>query len=110
MKKVFIVFLLVMLLVGCSAQPAEESTEGDQMPEDLPEFTLEEIEQYNGQAGMEAYVVIDNVVYDVSNVDAWDGGMHNGHEAGNELSEEITNAPHGKSVLSDLPKVGVIKE
>ncbi len=34
-------------------------------------FTLEELKQFNGQNGQPAYVAVDGVVYDVSNVGPW---------------------------------------
>ncbi|WP_108031826.1 cytochrome b5 domain-containing protein [Trichococcus patagoniensis] len=71
-------------------------------------FTLEELSQYNGKNGQPAYVAVDGVVYDVTNVEAWKDGEHKqGLTAGNELTEEITSqSPHGKQVLEGLPIVG----
>ncbi|MDB6352927.1 cytochrome b5 domain-containing protein [Trichococcus sp. K1Tr] len=75
-------------------------------------FTLEELSQYNGKDGQPAYVAVDGVVYDVTNVEAWKNGDHKlGLTAGNELTEEITNlSPHGKKVLERLPIVGELVE
>ncbi|APX71741.1 cytochrome B5 [Companilactobacillus allii] len=70
------------------------------------EFTLDELKQYDGQNGNKAYVAIDGVVYDMTNVGPWEGGNHHGNTAGNDLSEVIPNAPHKKSVLPKLPVVG----
>ncbi|WP_125763472.1 cytochrome b5 domain-containing protein [Companilactobacillus hulinensis] len=70
------------------------------------EFTLEELKQYNGQDGNKAYVAIDGVVYDMTDVKPWAGGKHHGNVAGQDLSEVIPNAPHKKSVLPKLPVVG----
>ena len=67
---------------------------------------------YNGNEGQPAYVAVDGVVYDVTNVEAWKDGEHkNGLTAGNELTEEITNqSPHGIKVLEGLPIVGELVE
>lgn len=72
------------------------------------EFTLEELAKYNGKDGNRAYVAVDGVVYDVTDVPPWKGGEHQGRvSAGNDLSDEIeTMSPHGKKVLEDLPVVG----
>lgn len=73
-------------------------------------FTLEELAQYNGKNGNPAYVAIDGVVYDVSNVPQWKDGEHNGMQAGNDLTEQInTLSPHGIKVLTKLPVVGTLE-
>lgn len=78
---------------------------------EMPTFTLEQLSQYNGKNGNRAYVAVDGVVYDVTDVPAWANGEHkNGLTAGNELSEEILSSPHGKKVLENLPVVGTFVE
>lgn len=75
------------------------------------ELTLEELKQYNGKDGQPAYVAVDGIIYDVSEVEAWPAGEHNGNEAGNDLTDVIKDrSPHGVSVLDNLPQVGRIKE
>ena len=69
-------------------------------------FTQDELKQYDGQGGRAAYVAIDGVVYDVTDVKPWADGKHHGNVAGNELSAAIMQSPHGKGVLAKLPKVG----
>jgi predicted heme/steroid binding protein len=74
---------------------------------EMATFTLEELSQYTGKNGEKAYVAVDGVVYDVTNVPAWKNGEHqNGLTAGKDLSKEILSSPHGKSVLENLPVVG----
>jgi len=69
-------------------------------------FTKEELAKYDGKNGAAAYVAVDGKVYDVTNVKEWKDGMHKGHQAGKDYTKEITNAPHGKAVLSKLTVVG----
>ncbi|KRK98541.1 hypothetical protein FD04_GL000273 [Secundilactobacillus odoratitofui DSM 19909 = JCM 15043] len=69
-------------------------------------LTKEELKQYDGKDGHKAYVAIDGTIYDLTDIDAWKGGNHHGLTAGNDLSEQILNAPHKKSVLAKLPVVG----
>ena len=49
------------------------------------ELTLEELKQYDGKNGNPAYVAVDGVIYDVTNVAKWKDGEHNGYSAGNDL-------------------------
>lgn len=72
------------------------------------EFTLEELAKYNGKDGNRAYVAVDGVVYDVTDVKEWAGGSHWGKfQAGNDLTDEIkTQSPHGVAKLTGIPVVG----
>lgn len=108
-----------LLLVACapatvedSATTSTEAVSVSSSAEEMRTFTLEELSQYNGKDGQPAYVAVDGVVYDVTNVEAWKDGEHKlGLTAGNELTEEITNqSPHGKKVLEGLPIVGELVE
>jgi len=108
-----------LLLVACApatvedgATTSSEVVSVSSSAEEMRTFTLEELSQYNGKDGQPAYVAVDGVVYDVTNVEAWKDGEHKmGLTAGNELTEEITNqSPHGIQVLEGLPIVGEFVE
>ena len=108
-----------MLLVACAPTTVEDSAitssevvSVSSSAEEMRTFTLEELSQYNGKDGQPAYVAVDGVVYDVTDVEAWKDGEHKlGLTAGNELTEEITNqSPHGLKVLEGLPIVGELVE
>ena len=74
-------------------------------------FTIEEIEQnYNGENGNPAYVVVDNIVFDVSDIGTWAGGTHHGLYAGNDLSTEFNTCHSGMiEMLKNIaPIVGYI--
>lgn len=75
------------------------------------ELTLEELKEFNGKDGKEAYVAVDGVIYDVTNSSRWKNGEHNDFLADNDLSEEIKDIyPHGIKVLERMPVVGKIVE
>ncbi|WP_125544656.1 cytochrome b5 domain-containing protein [Levilactobacillus lindianensis] len=70
-------------------------------------FNQAKLAKFDGQDGQPAYVAVDGVVYDVSNVDAWQDGKHHGNLAGQELTSVIDGqSPHGRKVLAKLPVVG----
>lgn len=75
------------------------------------ELTVEELATYDGKDGQPAYVAVDGVIYDVTNVPAWANGEHkNGLTAGKDLTKEIKeDSPHGVGVLDDLPVVGTLR-
>ena len=71
------------------------------------ELTLEQLKQYDGKNGNPAYVAVDGVIYDVTNVPQWKNGEHNGYSAGNDLTDIIKNkSPHGVKQLKGIPVVG----
>lgn len=73
-------------------------------------LTLDELKQYDGQNGNAAYVAVDGVIYDVTRVRKWKDGKHEmGVTAGQDLTDLISQSPHGKSILSEAPIVGKIK-
>ena len=71
------------------------------------ELTLDQLTQYDGKHGNPAYVAVDGVIYDVTNVPQWKNGEHNGYSAGNDLTDIIKNkSPHGVKQLKGIPVVG----
>lgn len=103
---IFILVMALLIFSGCSGtQPA-----GTGQAQGTLELTLQELSQYNGQNGRPAYVAVDGVIYDVTNLPKWKGGMHNMHNAGSDLTEEIkTKSPHGIVKLKSVPVVGRLK-
>ncbi|MDP4182580.1 MAG: cytochrome b5 domain-containing protein [Bacillota bacterium] len=67
------------------------------------------MKKYNGKNGNPAYIAIEGKVYDVTNAPRWNNGMHEGVEAGNDLTEQMKNSPHGLSKLESVKVVGVLK-
>jgi predicted heme/steroid binding protein len=73
-------------------------------------FTLDELAQYDGKNGNDAYVAVDGLVYDVTNAAKWQNGSHYGVQAGTDCTTAISRSPHGTSVLDGLPIVGTLTE
>lgn len=72
------------------------------------QFTIEELAQYDGKNGKPAYVAVEGIVYDLSEVGAWSGGIHFSLQAGKDLTEEFNSCHEMSKILSSLPKVGVL--
>ena len=109
---IFLLAAALIVLAACSAgsSPAGESPAGPAATETGAaqlELTADELAQYDGKDGQPAYIAVDGVIYDVTNVPQWKNGDHNGFTAGKDLTEEIkTISPHGVSKLKGLPVVG----
>lgn len=117
MKKSFLIILSILLIglltVGCATANTDndnDNNDNDNNGEELREFTLEELAQFNGKDGNAAYVAVNGKVYDVTEVPAWRGGSHqNTVVAGIDATEYISKSPHGLSVLNGLKVVGKLK-
>lgn len=73
-------------------------------------FTLNELAQYDGTMGKPAYVAVNGIVYDVTNISKWRGGKHYGLTSGKNLTSEFQTCHGISSKLEKLPKVGILKE
>jgi len=111
MKRILVFMTLLVGAFTLSACETNEEPNPDttkDTPSELLELTIEELAMYDGKDGMDAYITVNGVVYDVTGVAAWNGGTHNGGMAGTDVSELINSAPHGDGVLDDLDIVGSI--
>ncbi len=99
------------------ADNGDDSTDnGDDSTDDGDEdtlrvFTLDELAEYDGLNGNDAYIAVDGFVYDVSNSTRWTDGIHQGQfQAGQDLTDEIDSiSPHGRSVLNNIPIIGTLE-
>jgi len=112
-------FLVLFMVSGCAAPepaPEEEEEAVEPVEEEVEEpeeetFTMDEIAQYDGKDGNPAYIVVDGVVYDVTDVGQWSSGSHFNFEAGADVTEALQDsAPHGANMLNQAEVVGTIDE
>ena len=74
------------------------------------EFTKQELAKYDGNDGKPLYIAYNGKVYDVSDSFLWKGGKHQAlHNAGQDLTQELEQAPHGSDLLKRVPLIGVLK-
>lgn len=77
------------------------------LTENLRKFTLEELKQFDGKNGRPAYIAYKGKVYDVTDDYLWVDGDHQGeHDAGKDLTEEMSHAPHGEDRLELVKLIG----
>jgi predicted heme/steroid binding protein len=75
------------------------------------DLSLAELGQYDGQEGRPAYIVFHGTIYDVSDSRLWKNGNHMGrHPSGVDLTEVLSQAPHGEDKVMAMPRVGNLLE
>jgi predicted heme/steroid binding protein len=76
----------------------------------MKRFSLEELKKYDGTNGV-SYVAYRGRVYDVSKSFQWKKGVHQvSHQAGQDLTEALKDAPHLPNLLFRFPVVGEVEE
>ncbi len=92
-----------------NAPSSPQSSASSSLESELKAFTKEELKSFDGKNGNPAYIAIEGKVYDVTNIPEWNAGKHQGFEAGNDLTNEMKNSPHGLSRLEMAKVVGILK-
>ncbi|MCH7397520.1 cytochrome b5 [Belliella sp. DSM 107340] len=73
-------------------------------------YTKQQLALRNGQDKPEIWIAYKGMIYDVSNSRLWKNGKHYEHWAGQDLTEELTDAPHTEKVFEKFDIVGHLKE
>lgn len=74
-------------------------------------MTPEELASFNGQDGRRAYIAVNGKIYDVTESPLWENGLHQpDHRAGQDLTEELTTAPHVRAVIERFDVVGTLEQ
>ena len=74
-------------------------------------MTREELAQNDGRDGRKAYVAVNGTIYDFSESTMWAGGDHQGaHQAGQDLTDELKDAPHVRAVIERFPVVDKLEQ
>ncbi len=75
------------------------------------DLSLAELGQYDGQEGRPAYIAFRGTIYDISESRLWKNGNHMGrHPSGVDLTEVLSQAPHGDDKVMAMPRVGNLLE
>lgn len=76
------------------------------LPSDLPLITRTQLSLRNGQDKPEIWIAFQGVVYDVTPSRLWAKGKHYEHWAGQDLTDELKDAPHTEKVFERLKVIG----
>lgn len=74
--------------------------------EELPLYTPQQLALRNGQDKPEVWVAYRGLIYDVSKSRLWRNGQHYEHWAGQDLTDELPDAPHTEFVFDKFKIIG----
>lgn len=74
----------------------------------IVKYTKAQLALRNGQDKEQVWVAYRGLIYDVSKSRLWIKGMHYEHWAGQDLTEEMKEAPHTQSVFERFEVVGAL--
>lgn len=77
--------------------------------EGLQEITRAQLALRNGQDKPEVWVAYKGLVYDVTASRLWRHGKHYEHWAGQDLTDELADAPHTANVFDKFKAIGRLK-
>jgi len=76
---------------------------------ELPEYTLQQLASRNGQDREDVWIAYKGIIYDVKKSRLWRNGRHYEHWAGQDLTEELKDAPHTAFVFDNFKAIGRVK-
>lgn len=72
----------------------------------IPEYSRSYLALRNGQDKPEIWIAYKGIIYDVSASRLWRNGNHYEHWAGQDLTDELKDAPHTDLVFAKFKMVG----
>lgn len=75
-------------------------------PEELPLYSRAQLALRNGQDKPEIWVAFRGLIYEVTTSRLWRGGKHYEHWAGQDLTDELADAPHTEKVFEKFKPIG----
>lgn len=72
----------------------------------MKKYTKSQLALRNGNDKNEIWVAYQGTIYDVTHSKLWRNGKHYEHWAGQDLTEELEDAPHNTKVFEKLQIVG----
>ena len=76
------------------------------MQTELPVYTKSQLALRNGQDKPQIWVAYLGMIYDVTESRLWRNGKHYEHWAGQDLTNELKDAPHTEEVFKKFVVIG----
>jgi len=107
---IFLIMVLSALYVVLVIGPKLKKKKTAQVPES-GEFSASDLAGFDGGEDRPAYLAYQGKVYDVSGSKLWKKGSHmKRHQAGVDLTEMLSQAPHGEDKILALPVIGRLSD
>jgi predicted heme/steroid binding protein len=74
----------------------------------LPTITKRQLSLRNGADKQQIWIAYKGLVYDVSESRLWKDGKHYEHWAGQDLTDELPDAPHSEKVFERFECIGIL--
>ncbi|WMN07542.1 cytochrome b5 domain-containing protein [Marivirga arenosa] len=72
----------------------------------MKNYSPQQLALRNGQDREEIWIAYKGIIYDVSNSRLWKNGTHYEHWSGQDLTDELKDAPHTERVFEKLEIIG----
>ena len=72
----------------------------------LKEYTRAELALRNGQDKPQIWIAFRGLIYEVTSSRLWRNGKHYEHWAGQDLADELAEAPHNENVFDKFEPIG----
>ena len=76
---------------------------------EIKEYKKSQLALRNGQDKDEIWIAYKGLIYDVTASRLWQKGMHYEHWAGQDLTDELKDAPHTAAVFEKFKVVGKVR-
>jgi len=76
----------------------------------LKKYTRAQLSLRNGNDREEVWVAYNGKVYDVTQSRLWRNGRHYQHWAGQDLTDQLINAPHTANVFDKFKPIGELTD
>jgi predicted heme/steroid binding protein len=72
----------------------------------MKEFSPQQLALRNGQDREEVWIAYKGIIYDATHSKLWKNGTHYEHWSGQDLTNELKDAPHTEKVFERLDAIG----
>jgi predicted heme/steroid binding protein len=73
---------------------------------ELKEYTRAQLALRNGQDKPQIWIAFRGLIYEVTSSRLWRNGKHYEHWAGQDLTDELADAPHNENVFDKFDPIG----
>ena len=80
------------------------------LDKNLPGYTVTQLSLRNGVEKDEVWIAYKGLIYDVSLSRLWRKGQHYEHWAGQDLTDELPDAPHDAKVFKRFVAIGTLTD